>query len=556
MTDGQLLECYLAHREEAAFEALVRRHGPMVLGVCHRVLQNSDDAEDAFQATFLVLVRKMMSFRERATVGNWLYGVAYHTALKARAVAAKRRAKERQVGVQPRRESLTKDNLEDLQALLDQQLNRLADKHREAVVLCDLEGKTRREAARQLGIPEGTLSGRLTTARRLVAVRLTRHGLPLSLGILAVALPAASACVSDSLVDVTVRTAALRAAGQAGVGVITANVAALARGVLQTMLLSRIKTVAVVLLVVGAVGLGIGMLTQKRLFAQKPAVEKHIAPTVPVAKQEARQNNKPVEFAELYALPDKEVLKRVAPPFAPVRLEYYRREHAGQAQAIPSGPTSMFFRWHDGKLTNWGMHFGGDEGTDLSSLLRLVAGVYPQEIEGDQELVKKLISGDFIVREKVEVAKIVGRLQEILRRECKLPVSLTFREVERKAIVARGKYQFKPLAGRQENHVDIYGKQLVENSGAGGGSGDFREFLDWVGMFIDRRVVGDVQNPPKGTLVWHYHRRSPFTEQERKEDTDPDLVLSHLTEQTGLTFKEEKRPTRVLFVEQTKDPGD
>src|SRR5262245_40829862 len=97
MTDGQLLGCFLTRREEAAFAALVQRHGPMVLGVCRRVLRNTHDAEDAFQATFLVLVRKAASLLPRETLGNWLYGVAYHTALKARAAAWKRRAKEAQV---------------------------------------------------------------------------------------------------------------------------------------------------------------------------------------------------------------------------------------------------------------------------------------------------------------------------------------------------------------------------------------------------------------------------------------------------------------------------
>src|SRR5437773_7959664 len=135
LTDGQLLECYLARQEEASFEALVRRHGPMVLGVCRRVLRNDHDAEDAFQATFLVLLRKASSILPRDRVGNWLYGVAYRTSLKAKALRAKRRAKERQVT----RPETDQRWLE----LLDHELNRLPDKYREPVVLCHLQGKTR-----------------------------------------------------------------------------------------------------------------------------------------------------------------------------------------------------------------------------------------------------------------------------------------------------------------------------------------------------------------------------------------------------------------------------
>src|SRR5947209_12430177 len=139
LTDGQLLEHFLTQREQAAFEALVRRHGPMVLGVCRRILANTHDAEDAFQATFVILVRKAASFTRRETVGNWLYGVAYRTALKARAAAARRRVKEMQGGQMRRHEVLPEEDWEELQPLLDQELNRLADKYRDPVVLCDLQ---------------------------------------------------------------------------------------------------------------------------------------------------------------------------------------------------------------------------------------------------------------------------------------------------------------------------------------------------------------------------------------------------------------------------------
>ena len=125
LSDGQLLERYLTDRDAAAFAALVRRHGPMVWGVCRRVAGNGPDAEDAFQATFLVLVRKAGSLRSRELVGNWLYGVAYRTALKARTVAARRRARERQVEQMPHPEVGPDEAWSDLQPLLDRELERL-----------------------------------------------------------------------------------------------------------------------------------------------------------------------------------------------------------------------------------------------------------------------------------------------------------------------------------------------------------------------------------------------------------------------------------------------
>ena len=148
LTDGQLLGDYLSRRDEAAIAALVRRHGPMVWGVCRRVLHNHHDAEDAFQTTFLVLVRKAASIASRELLANWLYGVAHQTALKARATAAKRKGRERQVTEMPEPAVTQQDPWHDLQPLLDEELSRLPDKYRSVIVLCDLEGKTRKEVGR------------------------------------------------------------------------------------------------------------------------------------------------------------------------------------------------------------------------------------------------------------------------------------------------------------------------------------------------------------------------------------------------------------------------
>src|SRR5262249_31539329 len=157
-TDRQLLEDFLARRDPAAFAALVRRHERMVLGVCQRVLNNVHDAEDAFQATFLILVRKARSIAKREAVGSWLYGVAHRVALRARADAARRRKHERQA-----RECVTErhardDTGHDTRPILDDEINRLPEKYRQPIVLCYFEGKTYEEAARLLGWPAGTVS--------------------------------------------------------------------------------------------------------------------------------------------------------------------------------------------------------------------------------------------------------------------------------------------------------------------------------------------------------------------------------------------------------------
>jgi RNA polymerase sigma factor (sigma-70 family) len=282
LTDGQLLEDYIRHRHETALEALVRRHGPMVWGVCRRVLRNYHDAEDAFQAAFLVLVRKATSIVPRAMVGNWLYGVAFQTALKARITAAKRGSRERQVTEVPEPAVMERDLWHDLQPLLDRELSLLPDKYRVAIVMCDLEGKTRRQAARQLGVPDGTLAARLARGRVMLAKRLARHGLAVSGGSLAVvfAQSAASAGVPDSVVSSTIRAASFFAAGQAAAtGPVSVKAAALTEGVLRAMLMSKLKAVVAVLLVLGFIVTGATVLSGRTTSAPdgQPATERPAA---------------------------------------------------------------------------------------------------------------------------------------------------------------------------------------------------------------------------------------------------------------------------------------
>jgi RNA polymerase sigma factor (sigma-70 family) len=254
LSDGQLLGRFLDSREEAAFAALVRRHGPMVLGVCRRLLGNVHDAEDAFQATFLLLARKAASVVQREAVGSWLYSVAYRTAVEARAAANRRRGRERQVVDMPHPE-VAPAEAQDWRPLLDRELNQLPEKYRDPLVLCDLQGNSRKQAARALGLLEGTLASRLATARRMLARRLARYGISLSGGALAVAVgQGASAAVSAALVSVTVEAAVVVAAGHA-VAVAT-PAAILMNEVLKAMLVKKLKFVVSGLMVAVMLGAG------------------------------------------------------------------------------------------------------------------------------------------------------------------------------------------------------------------------------------------------------------------------------------------------------------
>jgi RNA polymerase sigma factor (sigma-70 family) len=266
--DGQLLAAFINRKDEAAFEALVRRHGPMVFGVCRRIARDHHDAEDAFQAAFLVLARKAASVRPREMVASWLHGVALRLARKANATAAKRRRWEKQVTELPEPAVTPQDPWSDLRPLIDQELSGLPEKYRLPVLLCDLEGKAIKEAARQLGWPQGSLAGRLSRGRKLLARRLTNRGVALGSGSLAavVSQNAAPAGLPTSLTNFTVKRAVMIAAGPAAAaGEVPSRVAALMEGALKGMLLTRLRKAAgVVLLCLGGLGIGGYQVSQAR----------------------------------------------------------------------------------------------------------------------------------------------------------------------------------------------------------------------------------------------------------------------------------------------------
>jgi RNA polymerase sigma factor (sigma-70 family) len=245
-TDGQLLGRFVDHGDGEALGALVHRHGSMVWGVCRRILHDDHDAEDAFQATFLVLVRRAAAVAPREKVGLWLHGVARQTALKARAVKARRRGRERPVPVVPAAGGKREERTDERLLELDRELSRLPEKYRAPIVLCELEGRSHREAAEQLRWPIGTLSGRLSRGRALLARRLSRRGPMPVIGPLGLmfARDVASACVPSSVLSSTIRAVTLGAASPAA-GLISPRVAALSEGVIKIMMLTKLRSVVI-----------------------------------------------------------------------------------------------------------------------------------------------------------------------------------------------------------------------------------------------------------------------------------------------------------------------
>jgi RNA polymerase sigma factor (sigma-70 family) len=219
----------------------------MVLGVCRRLLPNEGDAEDAFQSTFLVFVRKASSIVPQDMVANWLYGVARLTALKLKASLAKRCVRERQVAEMPELELAQPDNDGEVRALIENELSRLPERYRTPVVLCDLEGKTRKQAAQQLGWPEGSVSSRLSRARAMLAKRLARHGLVESTGSLGLILEHHSAVPQELMAATLAGTKVLAATDVVSTGIISAKVAALSKKALWSFMAVKLANASLVI---------------------------------------------------------------------------------------------------------------------------------------------------------------------------------------------------------------------------------------------------------------------------------------------------------------------
>ncbi|HEY7327001.1 MAG TPA: efflux RND transporter periplasmic adaptor subunit [Gemmataceae bacterium] len=290
-SDAELLERYVRCRDEAAFELLVWRHGALVFNVCSRILPCQQDAEDAFQATFLAFVRKAGSIRRCGSVASWLYKVAYRVALEARERRRKTAAIEKPGGeilaVQAEDDPLWND----VRPILDEELNRLPERLRQPIVLCYLEGKSNAEAARELGCRLGTVYSRLSRGRELLRQRLQRRGVTMPAAALATALTARAtdAAPAISLVRTAAR-AALAFADPSATPTVPPRVATLAEGVLRTMFVTKLKITAVMLLVICAAAGGV--LTQARTEAPQARAKADDPPPKPAGGD--KKNSQPI----------------------------------------------------------------------------------------------------------------------------------------------------------------------------------------------------------------------------------------------------------------------
>ena len=350
LTDDQLLARFVSSRDDAAFEALVQRHGPMVLSVCQGVLKDPNDSQDAFQATFLVLVRKAGSIRAGGSLGSWLYRVAYNMAMQINAEAARRREVERRAAEMANPNGRADPRREDLIPALYEEVNRLPEKYRLPVALCHLERMTYAQAAHHLGWTEGRVRGRLDKARRLLRSRLSRRGLALSGVVLAEVLSerAALAAVPAGWMDATVAAAMAIATGRAATaGAVSAAAVALSERMVRSMVMTTMSYHAVVLLAVGgAAGLAATLLAvrpQEGAGRQDaPAAARAAPAAVKPADRAPGEDAKPVPIAGRVVDPDGKPL--------PAATIYVRHSHwydwGQEARAVErvatAGPDGRF----------------------------------------------------------------------------------------------------------------------------------------------------------------------------------------------------------------------
>jgi RNA polymerase sigma factor (sigma-70 family) len=570
-TDAHLLAKFVGERDGLAFALLVRRHAGLVYGVCRRVLRNPADADDAFQAVFLVLLRKADGLTVRATLCDWLHAVAVRVAMKARTAAARRRRREDVAA--GRRAEATPPQLPESLDWFDRELAALPVRYREPVVLCLVQERSREEAAAALGIPEGTLASRRAYARKWLAERLGRRGM---------AIPAAlAAVVPAALLDST--------AAQAN-GAISTSVHQLATGAMRAMLFTQLRVG-----VLAAVGLAV--LAGGLVFAA-PADKPGEPPKAKAPEKKVDEPEWMAGFRKAYQLKEGEYVKRVAPPFVPERDEYMyglwvkkkltpEEEERERAHLTESRLFFVLLMESDGdkltrrmcvsvnplqfepKLRNADCTMTVWDAVAWTTGLDSPVLVVHPEAKGhfllttEERTTNKAsfkgwptVGGDFVVRKGAPLEKLVPQLETILRDECELDVRLTLREEEQDVYVVGGKFKLAPNEWRNKDEIDVYASEEVLNkkyewrtaervSGGVATRADYvsaDELPSHLGRFLNVRVVADVTLPADVKLYLYQHTSSPAV----PADRDPEKVLKNVSEQTGLTFKKEKRKVPVL----------
>jgi hypothetical protein len=511
-------------------------------------------------------------------VNNWLYGVALNVARRAHAMNRRRRARElAAVASVP---TPPGDGWHPAESLIDDELGRLPDRYRTAILTCGLEGKTIAEAAAFLGWPPGTVATRLARGRELLARRLARHGVAVPAALLSAGTGGGmvSAVVPESLIAATVRVGVATGAVPAAVLTLTNEVT---RAMFFTKLMARTAVIAALATAGGVTTVAVGQMP-----ARKPAEAPSRpmpTPPVPIVANPAIEDKPreigtvgpPVpgepewktEFRKVYALADGQNVKAIPSPFADCRVAFWAdRDPRNQNPKASSQGYRLSFL-DDGQKLSFRIGMSClfyqtrpevGSGLRLEEIIELVCDIPAYEIVGDRRLLtadEQRVDADFVTRTGATQEQLVAGLQSELRDKFHKKVRLTLVEEERQVVVATGQFRSKPREGQEANHIDIIADEDAINPYPPFRPNryDFPGFLRTLGTFIALPVINEAERTPEGrVLTARTHRPMPFRV---RYTPDPEKVLDNVSTQTGLTFKQEKRKVSVLKVERDAEDG-
>ncbi len=545
LDDGELLRRFLGRdpSAESAFAALVARHGRMVHRVCLDVLGDPHDAQDAAQATFLVLARRASTIARPEALAAWLHGTARRIAGRTLRDAIRRRKHERKGLEAAARSPGPARDWSDLH----EEIDRLPARYREPIVLCDLAGLSHDQAASQLGAPLRTLQTRLYRGREQLKGRLIRRGVAPSAAL------AGLAWAAEARAEVPLAWAV---GASAGGSFHPGAAATLARAYLKEMLMVKLKGIAAVGVLVGAAAgeawsFGSARGTGPR---QGPAAELR----APLGGPRALD-----AFERTYALADGEDLKCITGAAMRARADHFRDKAGeigvGQGSIDDRAPLSVGFDWDAGR---WGWIGTSSPGSvELRSVTSTILGLREQQIEGDPKLLETTLLFDFVARKGAPVERLVAAWEAALRRDFKVPARFSFAVEKRDVIVVRGRFPGPPEVRPQPSGepdrpkqelppIEVFTREVGRKGMANysDNSGIFVGFLRSLERQTGRLFANEVTEIPDGAFRWHVtgDARQPLGAEDRA------LMLKNLTAQTGLTFWEEPQEVKILKVERVE----
>lgn len=540
--DGALLGVFAREGSESAFRSLVERHSGWVYAIAFRQLRDAHLAEDATQTVFVLLWQRAKKMKPQQKLSGWLFVTLGYT---VRSVLRSRQRRQRHEGLAalerptPCAPPLLADDL-------DAAVARLSKSDQIAILLRFYEGLEFASVARRLGISDEAARKRVVRAisrlRERLGAAVTADSL---MAASAFGAPAASAALSAHVTN----TALSAASG----GAIPAGVAPILKGTVYLMAMTKAKITAVIVILSLLMGTGVGIVGWNLLVA--PAEPQ--APNLPAqpAPIPAAVSIPPQTFEQVYGLHGNEAIRRVAPPFAKARMDFYRKEDAQQALSIPNGPDGMFIFWRGSKPQLRGMTFSGGRGYKVQDLMQYLLGVYPQELEGDARLAGTAIKGDFVINGDANTEQLRAGLEAIITEGAGTPVTLTFRDVERPVIVFKGKWLTTNLnpnpSHTTRQTIELYGAKMGPSRFGGAGSGSVVEFAKWAGKWINNPMIIEASGAPQG-LSWHDNDSEDGSPESQKQAHDLTLVCNHIHDQTGLSWTQETRRVRQLFIERGK----